>query len=133
MSNDEQAIRDLLAEWNRATVAGDVPAVLRLMTEDVVFLTPGNPPMRGRDAFASAMQGAAGRFQIDSKTEVQEVQIAGDIAYCWTQIAVSMTPTGGGAAMHRSGYTLTIFRKQPDGAWLLARDANLLAPAKSAS
>ena len=28
----------------------------------------------------------------------------------------------------RSGYTLTILRKEPDGRWLLVRDANLLAP-----
>ena len=27
----------------------------------------------------------------------------------------------------RSGYTLTIFMRQPNGQWLLARDANLLA------
>ena len=29
--------------------------------------------------------------------------------------------------MH-SGYTLTILRKRPDGAWVIARDANLLKP-----
>jgi ketosteroid isomerase-like protein len=28
----------------------------------------------------------------------------------------------------RSGYTLTILRKNPNGAWVIARDANLLAP-----
>jgi ketosteroid isomerase-like protein len=30
------------------------------------------------------------------------------------------------AAVTRSGHTLTILRKEPDGQWLLARDANLL-------
>ena len=29
--------------------------------------------------------------------------------------------------MKRAGYTLTILRKEPDGRWVLARDANLLA------
>jgi ketosteroid isomerase-like protein len=28
--------------------------------------------------------------------------------------------------VRRGGYTLTILKKQPDGRWLLARDANLL-------
>jgi len=32
-----------------------------------------------------------------------------------------------GEAMRRSGYTLTILRKEPDGRWRLARDANMLA------
>lgn len=28
--------------------------------------------------------------------------------------------------MRNSGYVLTILRKNPDGAWVIARDANLL-------
>ena len=38
-----------------------------------------------------------------------------------------MTPPGG-KPMRRAGYTLTILRKEADGRWLLARDANLLTP-----
>ena len=53
MQNDEQAIRELVATWIRASKAGDTPTVLGLMAEDVVFLVPGHPPMRGRDAFAA--------------------------------------------------------------------------------
>jgi ketosteroid isomerase-like protein len=36
-----------------------------------------------------------------------------------------MTPPDGNP-IHRSGYTLTILRKEADGKWRLARDANLL-------
>ena len=43
-------------------------------------------------------------------------------------IDVSVTPTGG-TPTRRTGYTLTILRKE-HGRWRLARDANLLAPAK---
>jgi len=43
MNADEQAIRNLVAEWHSATVAGKVEAVLRLMSEDVVFLVAGHP------------------------------------------------------------------------------------------
>jgi len=41
------------------------------------------------------------------------------------------TPTG--KPNVRSGYTLTILRKNVDGAWVLARDANLLAPESGGS
>jgi hypothetical protein len=34
-------------------------------------------------------------------------------------------------SVERSGYTLTILQKQPDGRWLLARDANLLTAGKT--
>ncbi len=35
--------------------------------------------------------------------------------------------TPGGQPIRRAGYTFTIFRREPDGKWRLARDANLLA------
>ena len=44
MSTDEQAIRNLVEQWHRATAAGDVDTVLGLMAEDVVFLMAGKPP-----------------------------------------------------------------------------------------
>ena len=43
MITDEQAIRDLVALWHRATAAGDVDTVLGLMADDVVFLVAGQP------------------------------------------------------------------------------------------
>jgi ketosteroid isomerase-like protein len=45
----------------------------------------------------------------------------------WTRLRVIATPPGGGPATERAGHTLTILQKQ-NGEWLLARDANLLAP-----
>jgi ketosteroid isomerase-like protein len=47
-------------------------------------------------------------------------------------LRISVTPSGANA-VQRAGYTLTILRKQPDGRWVLARDANLLTPQDPAS
>ena len=49
MSDDERAIRALVQEWMRASKAGDTAAVLDLMTDDVLFMTPGAEPF-GKDA-----------------------------------------------------------------------------------
>src|SRR5689334_18879541 len=127
MSNDEQKIRALVATWIRATERGDLPQVLRLMAEDVVFLTPGNPPMRGRDAFAAASREMASKVRIEGSSEVQEVRVTGDWAYCFTQLTVTITPRDGGEAKRRSGHTLTILRRNTDGGWVVYRDANLLS------
>ena len=53
MSDDERAIRQLIATWMAATKAGDHDAVLGLMTDDVVFMVPGREPF-GKAAFAAA-------------------------------------------------------------------------------
>jgi len=132
MQNDEQSIRDLVAEWQNATAAGDLDRILPLMAEDVVFLVAGHPPMRGRDAFATAFNMGLQHIRIQSEATVQEIQVAGNFAYSSTHLRVTMTPLQGGAPMRRSGYTLTVFRKEPDGRWVLFRDANLLTP-KAAS
>ena len=80
MTPDEQAIRDLIAAWNRATAAGDAGPLLGLMAEDVVFLTPGQPPMRGREGFMAGFQAALKRFRLSPESEVQELQVMGDWA-----------------------------------------------------
>ena len=126
MQNDEQAIRDLISTWLSASNAGDTQKVLSLMTEDVVSLVCGRPPMRGKAAFA-ASQTALAEIEIDATSEIQEIKVLGDWAYVWTQLSVGMTPRNGGDANQRSGNTLSILHKQ-EGNWLLVRDANMLGP-----
>src|SRR5437868_11021445 len=123
MSSDEQAIRDLQAQWLAASKRGDMQQVLSLMTDDVVFLTPGQPPF-GREKFAAGPPAGASP-KIDETAEFEEVIVVGDVAYARGRLALAITPPAGGEPKRLAGYTLTIFRKQPDGRWLLARDANL--------
>lgn len=126
--SDEQEIRDLIAIWLRLSAEGDINQILPLMNEDVVFLVAGQPPMRGREAFAASFAGWQGKFSLETECEIQEIQVSGDLAYSWTRLSVTMTPVDGGPANRRSGYTLTVLRKNADGAWQIFRDANLLAP-----
>ena len=127
MQNDDQEIRQLLATWMSATKTGDVAAVLQLMSEDVVFLVTGRPPMRKAD-FAAAAKAQAGPQgpEIDGTSEIQEIKVLGDWAFMWTKLKVVVTPPDGSASMTRSGHTLSILKKEK-GKWVLARDANMLA------
>jgi uncharacterized protein (TIGR02246 family) len=122
---DEQAIRDLVARWNEAAIAGDVEAVLTLIAEDAVFLVAGREPF-GKEAFEQGLRAGLEHVRIDVRSEIEELQVVGDFACLRNHLRVTMTSRGGGAPMKRAGYTLTILRKQADGRWLLSRDANLL-------
>jgi uncharacterized protein (TIGR02246 family) len=127
MLNDQQSIQDLLEEWHQATVSGDLPKLLSLMAEDVVFLVAGQPPMRGREAFASALRMGMAHYRINYTWQVEEIFVAQDMAYCWCHLLVTVTPLKALPPVRRSGYTLTILRKSTDGGWLVARDANMLS------
>jgi ketosteroid isomerase-like protein len=61
---------------------------------------------------------------------LQEVVVAGDVAYTLCKDSLSLTPRAGGAPMALAGSRITIYRKQRDGSWRLARDAHTLAPVK---
>lgn len=124
MDLDEQAIRGVIENWSRATAEGDLPELMTLMAEDAVFLTPGHDPI-GRDDFAAGFSAAMEHVRIDARSDVQELEIAGDWAWCWNYLDVQLTPRGAGASTRRFGHTLTIFRRD-NGSWVIARDANLL-------
>jgi uncharacterized protein (TIGR02246 family) len=123
MNADERAIRELVMKWMVASEAGDLDTVLGLMTDDVVFMVPGRAPF-GKDVFADAARKMKD-VRMQGTTDIKEIEVLGDWAWVRNHITVTMTPPGG-VPVRRSGYTLTILKKQPDGRWLLARDANLL-------
>jgi uncharacterized protein (TIGR02246 family) len=127
MNNDERLIRDLVAKWHDATAAGDVDSVLALMSEDVVFLVAGQPPLHGRQAFAESLHGLLRTHRIESTSNVKDILASGELAYCWSYLTVTVTPLHGGIPVTRAGNALSILRKQPNGSWAIARDANLLS------
>jgi uncharacterized protein (TIGR02246 family) len=123
MSDDERAIRDLVETWMSATKAGDAATVLSLMSDDVVFMVPGVEPF-GKEAFAAALKGL-GMMTVEGRSDIHELAVLGDIAYLRNRIEMTATAPDG-KLNRRSGWTLTILRKGPDGRWRLSRDANLL-------
>lgn len=129
MNDDEQAIRSLVAAWMQATAQGDLDRVLELMADDVVFLGAGRPPMRGKAEFAAATRAAEGKGRIEGSAEIQEIEVSGDLAYCWNNLTVVVHPAGGGAEIRRTGPALSIFRRTEAGRWVMFRDANMLGPA----
>jgi uncharacterized protein (TIGR02246 family) len=125
MTEDERAIRKLIEDWLALTQAGDLDAVLRMMADDVVFMVPGREPF-GKAGFAASSR-VLKNANMQAVGKILEIEVQGTWAFCRTHLRVTMTPPGG-KPTRRSGYTLSILRKQADGAWVITRDANLLTP-----
>jgi uncharacterized protein (TIGR02246 family) len=122
------AIRELVDRWLETNKKGDIASVLKMMTDDVVFMVQGREPF-GKEGFAS-MANTMKTVEIDGTSEIVELEVLGDWAWMRNHLQMTMTPAQGKPA-RSSGYTLTILRKSPEGNWLIARDANLLAPNKN--
>jgi len=126
MTADEQAIRAVIERWLRASATGDAGTMLTLLADDMIFIVPGQPPF-GKREFKAAWEGPMRGAKVESDAHIEELLFSGDFAITRTRLAVGIT-TPDGKTSRASGYTMTLFRKQPDGRWLFARDANLLMP-----
>ncbi|GGP20652.1 YybH family protein [Silvimonas iriomotensis] len=124
--SDESAIRALCSHWQQATAAGDYDAVLALMTDDAVFITPGQPPIMGKAAFAALLPPRSAGVRIESVQQIAEVVILADLAWARSHLQVTVHSAHMARPVTRQGDTLTLYQRQPDGRWLLLRDANTL-------
>jgi uncharacterized protein (TIGR02246 family) len=127
MGSDERAIREVHAAWIDAVNGCNLVRLLSLMADDVVFLNPGRAPF-GREGFPAGFSTAHQQFRISCISELEEVVVVGGVAYTLSQDSLSVTPRAGGEATELAGHRITIYRKQTDGRWLLARDAHTLSP-----
>ena len=130
MGADERQIREVHSTWIDAVNAGDLTRLLTLVADDVVFLNPGQAPF-GRAEFSANFSAAERQVRINCVSELEEVVVASEIAYARSRDTLSVTPHGGKEATQLAGHRLTVYRKQPDGRWLLARDAHTLSPVEN--
>lgn len=126
MTEDEQAIRELVHAWTNANEVGDVATMLSLVTDDVVFMVPGCDPL-GRELLEAARPTSS--VQVEGINEIVELQVLSGWAFTRNRIDVTVTPASG-EAVHLSGSTLAFFRQEADGRWRLARHANMLTTKK---
>lgn len=130
MESDEQTIRGVHSTWIEAVNAGDLSRLLTIATKDVVFLNPGDAPL-GREGFSAKFTEAHRKFRIACGSALEEVIVAGDLAYTRSRDHLSVTPRAGGNASRLAGQRITIYRKLPGGHWHLARDVHTLSPVES--
>jgi uncharacterized protein (TIGR02246 family) len=123
--SEERQIRRLIDSWIAASNARDVPALMDMMTDDVIFMTPGRAPF-GKAEFAADVERMKG-VAIDARAEVNEIEVFGARAYIRNHIQVELTSPGQ-TPKRMSGYAMSVLRKDPDGRWRIARDANLVMP-----
>jgi uncharacterized protein (TIGR02246 family) len=124
-AEDERQIRKLIESWVAASNVGDLPALMDMMTDDVVFMTPGRAPF-GKAQFAEDVRRMED-IAIDALVEVLEIEVFESHAYIRNRIRVEMAPPNQ-ARKRLSGYAMSILRKEADGRWRIARDANLVSP-----
>lgn len=124
---DKHAIRKLTEDWLAAVRRKDIPTLLTMITEDVVFLPPGHPPISGRPAVEAMYAGFFPQFSsVEQTAATEEIVVAGDWAFAWGSETLTLVPQAGTAPIQMHGKGMSILRRQSDGSWKFARGINNL-------
>lgn len=129
--DDERAIREMVDTWLEASKRGDVTTLLNLLADDVLFITPGQEPF-GKEEFAAGNQGSMNDTKMEADIDIKEIEVVGEWAWMRSFLRVTFTRSAGDPSK-LSGHILTILQKNPDGNWVIKRDANFVAPETAAS
>jgi uncharacterized protein (TIGR02246 family) len=114
---DVAAITAVFAEFDAAMAAGDQDRMLALYADDVVAMPPDMPPHVGVEALRASMEGYFDQYTFELTSQVEEVQVAGDIAFAVVSWSDAVTPKAGGEVVRSQGMWLVVLQRQADGSW----------------
>jgi uncharacterized protein (TIGR02246 family) len=122
-ASELQALDRLRDAHVAALNAGDVDAWVACFTDDAVQMPPNFPANVGSDSIRGWSGGMLGAFQADFSLSPDEVEAAGEE---WVfergTYTITLTPKAGGEAIEEVGKYITLYQRQRDGSWLMARD-----------
>ena len=116
---DHNAIRSVVANFDKAVLAGDWPAVVSVYAEDGILLPPNAPAVQGRAAMQAFFSGLPKITAF--RQSVVEIEGQGNLAYPRGTYEMTMMPPGAKAPLKDTGKVIAVWRKQPDGSWLVGR------------
>jgi ketosteroid isomerase-like protein len=128
-ASDEARIRRRLALWVDQTRAGDRVAAAEIWAPDLIGWYPGQPD----DSYAREQEDARRPRAADAPrsfpaVKVVEVMVSGDLAV--VRDIWDIGRIAGGDTTHTALRSYEVWRRQPDGAWRIARWISAPEPEK---
>lgn len=122
ISADRAAIEAIFEGIEQADVAEDIDALMALHTDDVISMPPNRPAIVGKEALQAYFERSFAVVDIVAlEIGVEEIEIAGDLAYARGGFSETFVPGEGEEPVQFVGKLLFICRREPGGTWRLAR------------
>jgi uncharacterized protein (TIGR02246 family) len=121
-SQDEAAIREVMAKYNEALNASSVDQSLALYADDGVFMPPYSPSAVGKAAVRQAYGKVFETITLNVRFTIAEiVQMSPTWAFVRTNSAGTNAVHATGKVSAEGNQELFVFRKDADGQWRIAR------------
>lgn len=124
LATERAAIMHADSAWLAAAGSRDVDSTLSFWTDDARLMSPGEPPVVGRDAIRRMLTDGFAIPEFTASWHTTEVVVApkGDMAYSHGTNQFTMPNQSGGIDTLR-GQGVVVWRKGDDGRWRSAVDA----------
>ena len=122
-AEDIEWIQNMEAEHEEQAAAADFDAMAEFVHEDIVVYASNQPPVFGKNTVREWQRQFEGVPFDSYDLTVGEILGCGDVAYVQGTYTMSMTPEGATEPFSDSGNWTHILRREPDGTWMILRDA----------
>ena len=133
---DRAAVESSTAAFHQALRTNDLEAFMPFVAEDVLFMPPGEPPVRGREAVRQWMTGFLAQYRTASLTLAErEVLVGNGWAVELGTFQWELQPVAGGSAVVDRGNYMQVWAQQADKSWRFAREVynSAVPPAPAAA
>lgn len=120
---DTSSVESATAAFHQALRVNDLETFMSYVADDVFFMPPGEPPVRGHDALRTWMTAFLEQYRTSSLTLAdREVHVGGGWAVELGTFEWALQPAAGGSVMVDRGNYMQVWKQQGDGSWRFARE-----------
>jgi uncharacterized protein (TIGR02246 family) len=116
------AVDAIWREYEASLAAGDVDRWMDLWADGGVKLSPGLPPIIGKDAIREYLTPRVEAFAYEMTITNEEIEVGGGWAIARGGYIATLTPKAGGDVIPVDGKYMTLLQQQDDGSWKIYRD-----------
>ena len=116
------------SRWAEYYKAGDLDSLMTLYTDDAIVALHGQPALYGKDAVRDYFSTRIGKADTEFELDYELEEIHGDIAYIISKYWLVARNRETGAVYKDAGRSLLVYKRGPDGNWLIAADIDQATP-----
>ena len=120
----DDALRKVVADYNRALNACDVEGIVRMFERDAMRMPANQPPTVGEQNLRSWFTNYCSRTTAKLAFTVMESQVSGDVGWVRVDIGGALTAKSNDAVAPQDNQGILIIRRGSDGVWRIARYIN---------